>query len=439
MSKIYFADIESIIKETFHTPILIGYSINYVTKIFDVKDIINQENSLDIIKQFFESINKYRGSKKIYFHNMANYDGYFILEYLTKNNIKYSIINKNNSIYKISIPRYKIQILDSLLLIPYSLENACNYFNKKYFKISYTFELLNEDNYREKKNDLIQYLKNDLFCLEELYYNFLNKIKEIFNVNNINSLTLTSIVHKEFLKRFNTIYKFENLTENQDYFIRESYIGGIVDIYKPFGKRIVELDVNSMYPSVMCSNKFGIGKPIYTKNIKDIKTFCEQYIGFIKCNVKSIKNMRYPTLAIKHNDKIIQPLGEFSGIFYTKEILNCIIHKEYDFKPIEGYYFIKSDYIFKSFIQELYEIRLKAKNNKDLGLEILTKKCLVSLYGRFGIKLDDDIINLYEYQYINQINNIKYINEYDNYCLVKHSPDNLQKSLNNEILKPRID
>lgn len=445
MNKIYFADIESIIIDNYHVPIMIGYSNNYEIKIFDIKNEINKENSLNIIKEFFESLNKDKTSKNIYFHNMANYDGYLISNYLIKNNIKFSIINKNNSIYKISIPEYKINIVDSFLLIPYSLKDACHYFNKKYYKKEFNFALLNKSNYLEKKNDLIEYFINDILSLEELYYNFLNKIKKIFEINDITSLTLTSIVHKEFLKRFNTIYKFELLTERQDDFIRSGYIGGIVDVYKPLGKKIVELDVNSMYPSVMKNTKFGLGKPIYIKNIKNIKDFCEKYIGFIKCNVKSIKYMKYPTLSIKYqiNDKedskLIQALGEFTSVFYTKEILDCIQNQEYEFIPIEGYYFEKSDYIFKDFIEELYEIRLKAKQNKDKGLEILTKKCLVSLYGRFGIKLDDDIINLYDYNEVKTINNPKEIKEFEEYTLVKYSPDTINKELNNKILKPRID
>lgn len=140
---IIFADIESIIIESFHVPVIIGYSNNYNIEIFHIENEINKYESFKIIQEFFENINKLTGRKKIYFHNMANYDGYFILEYLTNKNIKYKIINKNNSIYKISIPKYKIEILDSLLLIPYSLENACKYLNNKYFKKEFAFELLN--------------------------------------------------------------------------------------------------------------------------------------------------------------------------------------------------------------------------------------------------------------------------------------------------------
>jgi hypothetical protein len=194
-----------------------------------------------------------------------------------------------------------------------------------------------------------------------------------------------------------------------------------------------------MYPSVMKNNKFGLNKPTYIKNIQNIKDFCIKHIAFIKCNVKSLKYMRYPTLSIKKDGKLIQPLGEFSGVFYSKEILDCIQNNDYEFKAIEGFYFTEEEYIFKDFIDNLYNIRIQAKNNKDIGLDTLTKKCMVSLYGRFGIKLDDDIINLYEYQDVYNIENIKSIEEFENFALIKHSPDLLTVSLNNKILKPRID
>ena len=154
----------------------------------------------------------------------------------------------------------------------------------------------------------------------------------------------------------------------------------------------------------MKTNKFGLNKPKYTKNISNIKDFCKKHIAFIKCDVKSLKYMQYPTLSIKKDGKLIE-----------------------------------EEFIFKDFIENLYNIRIQAKFNKDIGLEILTKKCMVSLYGRFGIKLDDDIINLYEYKDVYNIANIKSIEEFENYALIKHSLDLLTVSLNNKILKPRID
>ena len=93
----------------------------------------------------------------------------------------------------------------------------------------------------------------------------------------------------------------------------------------------------------------------------------------------------------------------------------------------------------ESYRRRQVRLRLEAKEKKDKGLEILTKKCMVSLYGRFGIKLDDDIIDLYEYKEIEKINNIKNIQEFNEYVLVRHTPDQQNISLNNKILKPRID
>jgi hypothetical protein len=239
-NKIYFADIESLIINNKHLPVLIAYSYKYAAKVFEIENL-DKNSSLFIIKQFFNSLNEITGSEQkiIFFHNMSNYDGYLILEYLTNENIKYKIINKGNSIYKITILDYKITILDSYLLIPFTLESACIHFNKKYFKSEFSFNDLNEFNYKTQKEELIKYLINDVLCLEELYYNFLNKIKKIFNLDDITSLTLTSLVHKEFIKEFQKTHKFITLSDNQDSFIRQSYIGGIVDIYKPAGRRII--------------------------------------------------------------------------------------------------------------------------------------------------------------------------------------------------------
>ena len=85
-NNIYFADIESLIINDTHLPVLIAYSYKYKTKVFEIENL-DINSSIYIIEQFFNSLNKISESKIIYFHNMSNYDGYIILEYLTNKNI----------------------------------------------------------------------------------------------------------------------------------------------------------------------------------------------------------------------------------------------------------------------------------------------------------------------------------------------------------------
>jgi hypothetical protein len=150
--------------------------------------------------------------------------------------------------------------------------------------------------------------------------------------------------------------------------------------------------------------------------------------------------MRYPFIAIKKNNKLIQPLGFFKKILYSSEIIHAIIKKEYKIRPLSGYYFEKSDYIFKDYILNLYNKRIEAKNNNNKQQETILKKALVSIYGRFGITFDnpsilltDDIDKIYNLE-----NKIK-INKINNKYMVKYIPNKMQIIKNKKILRPRID
>lgn len=46
-------------------------------------------------------------------------------------------------------------------------------------------------------------------------------------------------------------------------FIRKSFTGGKVDVFKTNGVNVYHYDVNSLYPSVMKSYKMPVGNPKY--------------------------------------------------------------------------------------------------------------------------------------------------------------------------------
>ena len=44
-------------------------------------------------------------------------------------------------------------------------------------------------------------------------------------------------------------------------FIKDSYYGGAVDVYKPYGKNVYRYDVNSLYPYIMKNYPMPVGQP----------------------------------------------------------------------------------------------------------------------------------------------------------------------------------
>ena len=55
--------------------------------------------------------------------------------------------------------------------------------------------------------------------------------------------------------------KIPNIRGEVYKFIKTSYTGGAVDIYKPYGKKVYRYDVNSLYPYIMANNPLPVGQP----------------------------------------------------------------------------------------------------------------------------------------------------------------------------------
>lgn len=197
--------------------------------------------------------------------------------------------------------------------------------------------------------------------------------------------------------------------------IRQSYTGGSTDMYIPNlsnniiyddngnmvnieDKKIYAYDVNSLYPFVMKSFKYPIGKPTYFKG--DITKVDPNAFGFFYCNIISPKNLNIPILQTHHKMDVgmrtISPLGSWSGMYFSEELYNARKFG-YQFEVLWGYTF-KSDYIFKGYVDTLYNLRLSYPKTNPMNM--VAKLLLNSLYGRFG--MDDSftstqIINKKDY------------------------------------------
>jgi hypothetical protein len=239
---IVYADIETILIDNQQFPYAIGWVKNNV-----YYKIITKEKSdiksYKIIEKFILSF----GTKQnviVYFHNMSNFDGIFIINKLIKEKYNIKIIEKNNIIYSINV--FNIQIKDSYLLLPISLKKIGEYFCEKYKKIDYEIQNININNIEGNIVEIKEYLKNDVKVLQE---GFKILVEKKFKYNIHNSLSLSSISFNIFRKDFYNIEKFPIYKNDRkiDNFIRQSYIGGITEVYKPLMINGYCYDVNSLY------------------------------------------------------------------------------------------------------------------------------------------------------------------------------------------------
>ena len=171
-------------------------------------------------------------------------------------------------------------------------------------------------------------------------------------------------------------------------FIKRSYTGGAVDVYRPYGKNIYRYDVNSLYPTIMRNNPMPVGHPTYFEG-------SPEYIGpiitdpskfsFIEVEVYCPDTVKAPLLL--HRVKIggvfktLAPTGQWNGVYTSIEI-NRAIELGYKFKYIRGVSF-NTAFIFREYVDYYYE--MKKNSDKNSGSYTISKLMLNSLYGRFGM------------------------------------------------------
>jgi DNA polymerase type B, organellar and viral len=476
-------DIETILDQSKITPYLIcAYNgIKYITSyaqysFVNGQLVINQKELFNsFINQLLTFFNK-NNTLTVYAHNFSSFDGIFLLKHLFAfGKVEPILFNgKLMSIkIKLNIEGYKgktIIFKDSYLLLPLSLRNLCSAFNvtepKGYFPfklkdifykgllpkfeywigISYKdFESLIKEyfgiiwNYRD---EAIKYCKLDCKCLYDILVNFNNLIFNEFKLNINNSLTLPALAMKIYKSQYmpeNTVYQ---LLGNIEKDIRQSYTGGAVDVYIPhnrirsfFSRFLTKLfvyDVNSLYPFIMSNTFMPIGKPIaFIGNIRKVE---HDAFGFFYCKITSPKYLEHPLLQrrIKTSEGIrtIAGLGNWEGWVYSAEMDNAIKYG-YTFEIIKGYQFNKGN-IFKDYIEKMYELRLEYPKGHPMNL--IAKLLMNSLYGKFGMKPESTVIEIFDTANENELELFKdMLDIYGNSLVDYINIDNFYITLRNNV------
>jgi hypothetical protein len=383
-----FADFETIVHNDQHKVICfslfkIGSSpkANIISKSFE--DIDEESNTL--LSSFLENIFQYENAI-IYFHNGSKFDFIFLLNYLSQYPDKYEIdlLSRDNCLYNLTIKHGDkiIELRDTFHLLPLSLKKIAATINldKEEFDVK-NIELLNlkDANYREK---LIKYCIKDSILLHDVFKAYRYKMHEMFNLDIVKCYTIASFSMKCFRLNY---YDYENTkiyipNENADSFIRRAYYGGKTEVYKPHLIKGHHYDVNSLYPHAMFKYEYPLERGEFI-SINAKLDFIE-HIGFYQVDVVTPKNLYIPFLVYKEpSGKLISPLGKFKGLYFSEEIKHAI-KLGYTFYCSKAYIFKKKGYIFKNFVEDIYQKRLEG----NVTMNTICKLLLNSLYGKFGIK-----------------------------------------------------
>jgi len=424
LSKIITMDLETVLVNSIHIPYLLSWFDGSIKKSYFINNLDPVTIELEILRMINRAvedicIRKYN-SYKVYLHNFSKFDGYFLVKYLAKIGTCDPIINKGKIIsVNFNYNDINITFKDSYLLLPSSLKKLGKSFNIKSLKgifpyslsdINYNgivpdfkyFNNITIDDYNKYKDSFInktwnfkkeavKYCQLDCISLYEILIKFNKLIFDSFKLNINKYPTLPSLSFAIFRSQYLKKDSIHMLTGDIANYIRQGYTGGACDMYIPRpinNSKIFGYDVNSLYPFVMSKNKLPIGNPTYFSG--DITKIDKNAFGFFYCNITSPDNLKHPIIQthIKTEEGVrtIAPLGNWSDMLFSEEMYNAMKFG-YKFEVKWGYTF-KSDYVFETFVNELYKIRLDYPKSDPMNY--IAKIIMNSLYGRFG--MDDNFI-----------------------------------------------
>jgi hypothetical protein len=159
-------------------------------------------------------------------------------------------------------------------------------------------------------------------------------------------------------------------------------------------QKIFIYDANFLYPFVMANTFMPVGKPIAFEG--DIRKIEPDAFGFFYCKITSPAYLEHPILQrrIKTNNGIrtIAGLGSWTGWIFSGEMDNAKRYG-YQFEIIKGYEY-KKGYIFKEYVDKMYNLRMEY--DKGHPLNLIAKLLMNSLYGKFGMKMESNVVNIFD-------------------------------------------
>lgn len=328
------------------------------------------------IEHFLEEFltKKYRGFT-CFAHFGGKYDFRFLIPSLVDSGkFTISFLERSSKIMSIKVYDNKSRISwkfsDSYFLLPMSLKEAGKNFGIK--NIKEDFDVENEKDFKSKEAQ--DYLRSDCLGLYELL--------EKFSSWGLNDGKLKLTLPSQSLHVFKTHFLREKLiqvNEDQEEFIRKTYFGGRVEIFKMHGKNLFYYDFNSLYPSVMLED-MPCGRPLR------VSSFHTEKIGFYKVEADIPKDITIPPLAVVAKNKLYFPAGH-GEFFTTSAELKLLQELDIPFKVKEGIVFEKKYPIFREYILAMWEIRKKFKPGTPDNA--LAKLLMNSLYGKTGQRRDN--------------------------------------------------
>lgn len=196
-------------------------------------------------------------------------------------------------------------------------------------------------------------------------------LKHFWKINDYDLPQMMKKEMSEFYRRGNSggrteVFKREFKCDQYDQ-IKEGKIK-----YEDVNHYMESPDANSLYPWAMKNFKYPTGKPKFTlKYMKD-------KIGYYECKITKPKDIKYPVC----NDKIHNSynLFDIENVVYNSVDIEQMRKYGYKVNIKSGHYWETSEYIFRDYIDEFYNIK---KNSKKGSPQYGNAKLMLnSIYGK---------------------------------------------------------
>lgn len=391
-----------------------GTQIPYLICVYSEMFKYTFKSIMELI-DFFKQLTELKQNKYVFWaHNGMKFDYVFILPEL----VKYFNARLNGKVGELkSIEFGNIKLLDFYKFFNSSLNNLSKAFLGKQ-KLEFDFNKVFDEETVLKYFDEAQiYCMKDCELLYELVIMFNQKCIEEFQLS-INDCFSASHFAKNVFQHHFLNHKLQGSVD-EDYDIeKSSYHGGMcMNYYKGYYKgKIYVYDINSSYPYSMLSDM-----PCEYLSTKDNpKKITSHYLYYVEFEFPEYS--RICSLGMKVNNELVF-LRKGKGWYWGCE-LNIAIKLGVKLVKLKVRKYVPKT-IFKEYIVNLYEKRIKAKSDNNTILVELYKRLLNSLYGKFGQKLrHKNYIERYD-SFLNKelkLNNLKaisdeclYVEYHDNY------------------------
>ena len=344
----------------------------------------------------------------LYFHNLK-FDGEFILQWLLHNGFTEiienggkaaftaksfkTLISDMGQFYSIEIcfsrnksELYKVKILDSLKLLPFSIDQMAKTFGLPISKLEIDYRAKREIGHILTEEEKA-YIKNDVAIAAMA-------LKALFDMG-LTKMTTASNALNEYKTLMGNRFKYWFPPPQYDAEIRQAYKGGFTYLSpryadKDVGNGIV-LDVNSLYPAMMYYKPLPYDEGVFYDGKYQQDNEYPLYIQIVRVSFE-LKPKHIPTIQIKGNLSFVSTEylessnGEIVALALTSPDLELLLsHYNCDYiEYVCGWKFKAGTAAFRKYIDKWIGVKIEATKEGNKGKRAIAKLMLNSLYGKFA-------------------------------------------------------